>query len=273
MIHDINALPPSMCILLWGCLIAAPVVMLIITALAFKDGPENWLKDVLRAVWYNCRNARFKFHRLGPMNFLCEGDGVQWEVYNVPSFEVGNDLIALRGYMSRYNLKSGDRVLDAGASSGVATLYFSKMVGDKGKVMALEPDKASFKKLIQNCKSANVRNVTCWQWALMDKSGKVNFNSGNGQSSNVQNNGNTSIPCMTINDCGRVDFVKMDIEGAEIEAMLGFDFGQKPVFAIASYHIRDGKKTCGWLEDFFRRKGYKTITSHNIHLTTHAFYC
>ena len=70
-----------------------------------------------------------------------------------------------------------------------------------------------------------------------------------------------------------VSFIKSDIEGAEIEALKGMKSVLKngsPQLAIASYHLRDGKKTCFFVEEFLKEFGYETKTGHPIHLTTYG---
>jgi hypothetical protein len=66
------------------------------------------------------------------------------------------------------------------------------------------------------------------------------------------------------NNISRIDFIKMDIEGAEIQAMQGAIHVLKkfkPNLAIASYHIVDNKPTYLWLENFFKAINYpyKTV--------------
>jgi hypothetical protein len=71
----------------------------------------------------------------------------------------------------------------------------------------------------------------------------------------------------------RLDFVKMDIEGAEIEAIEGAGSvlsTLKPKFAIASYHRRNGRPTAETLERLFREVGYSSITGFPEHMTTYA---
>jgi len=61
----------------------------------------------------------------------------------------------------------------------------------------------------------------------------------------------------------RLDFVKKDIEGVEIEALegsLSLLSSHKPRFAIASYHLRDGRRTAETLEQMFRSAGYLAET-------------
>jgi hypothetical protein len=63
----------------------------------------------------------------------------------------------------------------------------------------------------------------------------------------------------------------MDIEGSEIEALMGASIVMKeysPHFGIASYHIRDNQKTCYKLESIFKTNGYQSKTFFTPHLTT-----
>lgn len=69
------------------------------------------------------------------------------------------------------------------------------------------------------------------------------------------------------------NLVKMDIEGAEIEAVegcLSFLKGKDIRFAIASYHIRNGCPTSNRLEALFRTAGYDARSGYPPHRTTWA---
>lgn len=71
----------------------------------------------------------------------------------------------------------------------------------------------------------------------------------------------------------KVDFIKMDVEGAEIEAIEGCKNilkNNNVNLAIASYHIRNGEETYKKLEPMLNNFGYKTKTEFPEHLTTYA---
>jgi hypothetical protein len=87
------------------------------------------------------------------------------------------------------------------------------------------------------------------------------------------------IDCITLDNLldeikpEHVDMIKMDIEGAEIEALQGaVNTIEKfsPRFSIASYHKRNNQKTYDRVEDFLVKKGYSTKTFFPPHLTTHG---
>jgi hypothetical protein len=73
-------------------------------------------------------------------------------------------------------------------------------------------------------------------------------------------------------EISKVDFVKMDIEGAEIEALKGMDgvLKGRTELAIAAYHIINRKKTfktiIPWLEKrgFITRKVGEIVYSYKI---------
>jgi FkbM family methyltransferase len=250
--------------------------------------PECRFKNSLRSLFYNAFNSDYKMYVLKNGELLIKTMGISFRVSQIPSFEVGNDLISLRGYLSGSKILPGSIVVDAGASaSGIATIYFSKMVGDTGKVIALEPDKNNFKILEQNLRMNDIKNVIVINKGLWRNEETLSFNSEMGESSSVlfnNENANASgkqikIDCVDLDhllaELGvqRVDFIKMDIEGAEIEALEGMMNTLKtgkPSLAIASYHWRDGKQTYLSLEASFKALGYQTHTGHPIHLTTYA---
>ena len=65
----------------------------------------------------------------------------------------------------------------------------------------------------------------------------------------------------------------MDIEGAELEAIEGARpilVSTRPRFAIASYHLREGRSTAARLETIFRELRYDVVTEFPSHLTTYA---
>lgn len=70
----------------------------------------------------------------------------------------------------------------------------------------------------------------------------------------------------------KVDFIKMDIEGAELKALEGASriLSSHPKIAIASYHVVDGQQTYIISEKMLTELGYKAKTSFPKHLTTYA---
>lgn len=182
-----------------------------------------------------------------------------------------------REYTLRYQPRPGDCVFDIGAYVGVTTYFFSQMVAPSGTVYAFEPDPESFRCLRENITSLRMKNVYPVQKGLWSHRDSLAFHQDAGLGS--------AFETFTIRPFGAVcdvetlslaeaceelhvaapHFVKMDIEGAEIQVIEGArQFIQKNDihFAIASYHIVDGRPTSETLEKIFAECGYAVETVH-----------
>jgi len=70
-------------------------------------------------------------------------------------------------------VKPGDTVVDAGANIGYYTVIGSRLVGDKGKVYAFEPDPANFALLEKNVRLNGLTNVVLERKALSNRKGTL----------------------------------------------------------------------------------------------------
>jgi FkbM family methyltransferase len=196
----------------------------------------------------------------------------------------------LEGYLNdgRWRPEPGMTVLDVGGCFGEYALYASRRVGESGRVVMLEPDPANIKVARDLfALNGNPRNIEIIPAGLWNEKGVVRFNAGQSEQSSVALDepaggaGAAMIEIPTeslasvVSRCGldRLDIVKMDIEGAELEVMAAA--GElpprfKPRYAIASYHIRDGRRTADVLPETFARLGYHSKVGFPNHLTTYA---
>jgi len=65
----------------------------------------------------------------------------------------------------------GDTILDIGANIGYYSLIFSKLVGEKGSVYAIEPVNSNLSVLNLNLKENNAKNVKSYRLAFSDSEG------------------------------------------------------------------------------------------------------
>jgi FkbM family methyltransferase len=193
----------------------------------------------------------------------------------------------LPGYFKYYSLKEGDVVIDGGAYLGDFTLYAAKAAGKSGKVIAFEPDPLNYKKLLKNISLNNLENVIALNKGLYSDNTVLKFyNDSSGGSFFIsddiesESNGIVEVPVVKLDDemdrlgISKIDFIKMDIEGAEIEALKGCKKilnSNNLNLAIASYHILDGLPTCKRLEKHLQEMGYNFETTNTQHLTTYGW--
>ena len=188
------------------------------------------------------------------------------------------------GYLKHYKPKFGDIIIDAGAYWGDTTIPFAKMVGKEGKVIALEPVPHIFTPLEKNILINALDNVILLREALFGKIGVQNFKLTDNwypvdyfdPSERIW-----QLPTTTIDELverfklNKVDFIKMDIEGSEIEAIKGAKETIRkfhPAFAISSHHVRDGRQTREVIEPMLNEYRYKVFTEYPLHLTTYAIW-
>ena len=129
-------------------------------------------------------------------------------------------------------LKAGDVFLDIGAHIGYYTLIAAEQVGHNGKVIAFEPEPTNFSLLKKNVEMNGYQNVILIQKAVTSRSEKgrlflSNTNTGNHTLLDYYNDRNSiEIETISLDDYfndyeGYVDFVKIDVEGAEATVIQG----------------------------------------------------
>jgi len=184
------------------------------------------------------------------------------------------------GYLRHYAPKEGDVVLDAGSTWGDFALPISRLVGAEGRVVAMEPSEELYGVLLKNIGLNGFKNIIPLKLGLSSKKGTAGFahdGTVRGAISSTEATG-TLIRTTSIDEIvgdlglGRMDFIKMDIEGEELNAIRGASKTIerfRPSFAIASYHIKDSVQTRPRLEEMLKAHGYRTVTEYP-HQTTYA---
>lgn len=136
----------------------------------------------------------------------------------------------------RRTLRPGDVVADVGANNGFTGILFARAVGPSGKVVGFEPSPANLEAARENIRLNDVRNFELVAVAVGASAGKVSFDPSFGNGS-VAASGPIEVPLVTLDEhfgANRVDFLKLDIEGYELEALRGARrvLGRHPALAI-----------------------------------------
>lgn len=204
--------------------------------------------------------------------------GIKFKSYN----NLEKDLNIMCGYFEKYLPRKGDIIFDLGSYVGCFTIIASKLVGNKGKIVAFEPDSVSYRKLLANIELNKLDNVIAINKGVFDSNSKKDFYSRTSRGSSFIFE--SDMPKKQL-DVVKLDFVakelklipnfiKMDVEGSELFVLKGAKDllkNNKINLAIATYHIIDGKTTDNDVEKFLQKLKYKTATGFLEHRVTYAW--
>jgi FkbM family methyltransferase len=131
--------------------------------------------------------------------------------------------------MYQYLPREGDTIVDVGAGTGWETLLFSRSVGVSGRVISIEAHPRVFRCLSKMCAENRLENVTLVQAAVADQKGEVQLSDSPEHEANgiIGVVSGIRVACTTLDyifrslELSRVDFLKMNIEGAERLALSG----------------------------------------------------
>jgi len=176
---------------------------------------------------------------------------------------------------------TGETVIDAGGCYGDTALYFAHKAGETGRVFSFEfmPDNI---KVFQRNLALNpilAERIEIVPNPLWSVSGERLFVEGSGPAAHVtpspKDLASTQVETLRIDDLvqrqhlARVSFIKMDIEGAELEALKGAEATirrDRPKLAISVYHqLHDFWTIPQWVDSL--GLGYRFYLRH---FTIHA---
>lgn len=203
----------------------------------------DW-NDTLSLAYNNVKLCRCKLHKIGiPIDMYYLPLGIYIDFIQKQYEYASSDVIV--------GACEGDTVIDAGGCWGDTALFFANTVGEGGRVYVFEFIPSNLKILKKNIamnpaleKIVNIVDRPVWS-----QSDKMLFYSDNGPGSSVSfeatGDASNQVATLTIDDLVKrdnilkVDFIKMDIEGAELPALKGAEQTIRqhlPKLAISIYH-------------------------------------
>ncbi len=165
----------------------------------------------------------------GLLCFVSTKDLIGWKIFFFGEYEADTNRV-----LAKY-IKPGDTVIEAGANIGSETLLISKLIGS-GKLFAFEPNPYTFERMKMNLQINELTNVEACDIALGEQDGVIHFNiypknfCNSGMSSKYMETSRTrkiDIVQQKLDSfvqqhgIAKVDFIKMDIQGAEMDMISG----------------------------------------------------
>lgn len=171
-----------------------------------------------------------------------------------------------------FEIKEKDTILDVGAQIGVFSVYAAHHA-KKGKIYAFEPMSENFKMLKENTNLNKLKNITNINCALSDKNGKESLfiddlNTGGHSFFNDKKSWSKNkiiVKSMNLDSffnkykIKKIDFLKMDCEGAEYKIFFGAS--KKTLEKIKKismeYHNLDEKKNVHKLKKYLEKNNFE----------------
>lgn len=192
--------------------------------------PEHRMKHAVE--WLLKRSLRLTdvsvVSSTGVRYLLAPGDLVQREIMLHGAYEP--ETLALVQRL----LSPGDTMVDVGAHVGQFALHASRAVGERGTVVALEPNPRTYQRLLHNIALNRAANVVPVLGAVAERAGVAPMQlppDGNWGMSRVAASGSAdyralAMPLSTVLEAvgvQRVDVLKVDVEGVEEQVLRSID--------------------------------------------------
>ena len=242
----------------------------------FQMIPENGFKNAVRAMLHRMRHKEYKTYYRNKV----------WELHypefmirykDVPSPAAVNYL-----FFKDFTDRKFDIVVDAGGFMGTYGFLMASKYPN-AKVYIFEADPVNYQRIKTNLALNNLPNVILEPVGLWSHTDKLKMSVGSDLASSVVNekSNNTTVEIDVVsldeyfrNENGKIVFIKMNIEGAEIAALNGaknFIANNQTDLNICSDHIVDGELSYIAVEKIFSGLGmpYQTLRD-GIHINTHA---
>lgn len=128
---------------------------------------------------------------------------------------------------------------DLGAYNGDTVTDFLNRANTYSHIIAVEPDKKSFKKLVVN--TEGTKNINCLNVGISDFNGEGNFSMKGGRNSLESDDGDKALFATvdSIAENKKPTYIKMDLEGNELKAIMGAKATIaecKPKMLVSAYH-------------------------------------
>jgi FkbM family methyltransferase len=175
--------------------------------------------------------------------------------------------------LTKFTPREGDIVIDIGAHIGRYTITGSKQVGITGKVVAIEADPDNFELLKRNIALNNLANVLPLNYAvfstrtrmkLYEQSASAKYNSvmlarAAKTKNYVEVNADTLDSILKLNEVNQVNWIKIDVEGAEFEVLKGSTktLSRENISLLIEIHNIDDPSHYDNIVDFLKYHNYE----------------
>ncbi len=190
-------------------------------------------------------------------------DWIQQQIFLLNGYEKSE-----MNYLSKNGL-SINTFLDIGANIGLYSLHLAS-INKNCKIYSFEPLSLNYNQLVSNVNLNNFANINIYKYAIGDQniSTLINYslknnNLGEASINDIEGEFNEIVQMVTLDSFFekekiKIDFIKLDIEGNELNALLGMDKilkKCKPTILI-EMNVEIDLKKCKEVDFYLKNLGY-----------------
>lgn len=210
-----------------------------------------------------------------PTEVMCNGKKIR--IPDAASYLfIYNEMFRKEIYKFSVN-KRNPLIIDCGANIGLSILYFKKLYPESS-IIAFEADPAIFKYLQYNISKFDLSDINLLNQAVWKEEGFLNFETEGADSGKLTTeNKVNSLKVETVKLSTflntKVDFLKVDIEGAEYEVIRECSSMLRNVDRLfLEYHSYQGKNQClDELLELIKKAGFRYVIQHGGAFSKHPF--
>jgi len=192
------------------------------------------LRQSIQSLWYFTQRHREPYRtlwNLSKINLYNNNNTIYFgerkiQYIDLHAFKSMWQLQFLRNYNDFYTTNSTPLILDCGSNIGISVLRYKELYPE-AKIIAFEPDPKIFQVLENNIRLNKLRNIEAFCVAVWSETGSVSFHStvnNDSQAGRIEISptiGSINVPAVWLGDYlqSQVDFLKLDIEGAELSIL------------------------------------------------------
>ena len=192
-------------------------------------------------------------------------------VLDINAIDIYNEIFQQNVYEKYQRIRKGDLVIDIGANIGLFAIKAANIMSNKGHVIAIEPEPINIKLLENNC--INFSNISIISKAVGNQEGEIKLilselagthkialnDIDQTNQKNIMVSITTLDNIVTNLNLKKIDFVKIDVEGLELEVLKGAPQALKIIkfLSIASYHSPEERLM---IKEYLENNNFRVIS-------------